>query len=84
MSSAVNFGTPVVALRRRGRQWNVAREVALLLCRELLSVSAAEIAAVFDVAPSGLSMTVRRAHERMENDAKFARTVVELRERLGR
>ena len=71
-------------LRRRGRQGNVAREVALLLCRKLLSVSAAEIAAAFDVAPSGLSMTVRRAHERMENDVEFARTIMELREQLGR
>ena len=54
------------------------------MCRELLSVWAAEIAAALDVAPSGLSMMVRRAHERMENDAEFARTVVELRKRLGR
>ena len=58
--------------------------MALLLCRELLSVPAAEIAAAFDVAPSGLSMTLRRTHDRMENDAEFARTVVELREQLGR
>ena len=29
-------------------------------------------------------MTVRRAHERIENDAEFAQEVVELRERLGR
>ena len=81
---AEKFGTPVAVLRRRGRHGNVAREVALLLCRELLSVSAAEIASVFDVAASGLSMTVRRAHERMESDAEFARTVMELREQLGR
>ena len=62
----------------------MAREVALRLCRELLSVSATEIAATLDVAPSGLSMTVRRAHERRENAAEFAQAVVELRERLGR
>ena len=53
-------------------------------CRTLLSVSAAEIAAALDVAPSGWSLTVRRAHERMQNDAEFAHAVVELRERLGR
>ena len=69
------------------RGWHhssVAREVAWRLCRELLSVSAAEIAAALDVAPSGWSLTVRRAHERMQNDAEFAHAVVELRERLGR
>ncbi len=31
---AEKFGTPVAVLRRRGRPENVAREVALLLCRE--------------------------------------------------
>ena len=57
--------------------------MALLLCRELLSVSAAGIAAAFDVAPSGLSMTVWRTHEWMVNDSEFVHAVVELRERLG-
>ena len=40
----------------------MAREVALRLCRELLSVSAAEIASALDVALNGLSLTVRRAN----------------------
>ena len=57
----------------------MAREVALRLCRELLSVSAAEMAAVLDVAPSSLSMTVRRAHERRQTDAEFTQAVMELR-----
>ena len=77
-------GTQVAELRRRGRQGTVARDGALRLCRELLSVSAAEIAVALDVAPSGWSMTVRRTHERMESDAEFAQAVVELSERLGR
>ena len=81
---AEKFGTPVAVLRRVGRHGNAAREVALLLCRVLLSVAAAETAAALDVTPSGLSMTVRRAHERMESDAEFAQAVAELRERLGR
>ena len=58
------------------RPW-LAR-LALLLCRELLSVSAAETAFALDVAPSGMSMTVRRAYERMENAAEFAQPVAEL------
>ena len=62
----------------------MAREVALRLCRELLSVSAAEIATPLDVSPSGWSITVRRAHERRQTDAEFTQAVVELRERLGR
>ena len=62
----------------------MAREVALRLCRELLIISAAKIAAALEVAPSSLSLTVRRAHERRQTDAEFTQAVVELRERLGR
>ena len=65
------------------RGWHhssVARKVALRLCRKLLSVSAAEMAAALDVSPSGLSLTVRRTHERMQNAAEFAQAVMELRE----
>ncbi len=52
---AEKFGTPVAVLRRRGRPGNVARKLALLLCRELLSVPAASIAAVIVPAPQGLN-----------------------------
>ena len=83
-TNRAGFVQAIAALRRRGQPGNVAREVALRLCRELLSVSAAEIAAALDVAPSGLSLTVRRVHERIKNDAEFAQAVVELRVRLGR
>ena len=83
-TNRAGFVQAIAALRRRRRQGNLAREVAWRLCREWLSVSAAEIAATFDVAPSGLSLTVRHDHERLENAAEFAQAVVKLRQRLGR
>lgn len=81
---AKRFETPAAVIRRRGRHGNMAREVALLLCRELLENPAAELAAIFEVAPSGFSMSVRRARERMESDSEFARIVMELRKQLQR
>ena len=46
----------------------MAREATLRLCRELLSVSAAEIAAALDVAPSGLSIDGAAAYTRAEGE----------------
>lgn len=80
---AERYETLPVVLLRRGRHGNVGREVAILLCRELLNVSAVEIAEAFGLTSSGLSMAVRRAYERMDREPEFARTVMELRERLG-
>ena len=78
------FGTSAVVIQRRGRHGNSARDAAMLLCRELLDVPASQLATVFGVSASGLSMTVQRAGERLQSDAEFARQLLRVREELGR
>ena len=78
------FGTSTAVIQRRGRHGNSARDAAMMLCRELLSVSASELAAVFGVSASGLSMTVTRAGERSRGDDTFAALLLRVREELGR
>lgn len=78
------FATSAAVIGRRGRHGNSARDAAMMLCRELLSVSASELAKVFGVSASGLSMTVQRAGERLRSDDTFAALVLRVREELGR
>lgn len=78
------FGTTVAVIRRRGRHGNAARDAAMLLCRELLTLPASQLATEFGVSASGLSMTVLRATERLEGDAEFASLLLCVREKLGR
>jgi REP-associated tyrosine transposase len=78
------LGTSAVVIQRCGRHGNSAREAAMLLCRELLDVPASHLAAVFGVSPSGLSMAVQRAGERLQSDSEFATQLLHIREELGR
>ena len=78
------LGVPEAVVRRRGRHDNVARLLALLLSRDLLPVSAAELADAFQLSRSGFSTAVNQARERLERDAEFAAHVLALRELWGR
>ncbi|MBC7816439.1 MAG: transposase, partial [Planctomycetaceae bacterium] len=81
---AHEFGTSTAVIRRRGRHGNSARDAAMMLCRELLATPASQLASVFGVSPSGLSMTVQRAGERLQSDDEFARQLLRIRKELGR
>ena len=78
------FGTSAAVIRRRGRHGNSARDAAMMLCRELLGLPALQLASVFGVSASGLSMTVQRAGERLGSDDEFAALMLRVREELGR
>lgn len=82
--AAKTLGASPTVIRCRRRHGNDARQVAILLCRELLALPASQLASAFDVSPSGLSMTVQRAAARVDNDPDFAQQVHRVREELAR
>jgi len=64
----------------RGRQGNHAREIAILLCRELCDAPLEDVARLFGgVSRSAISDTVRRVRERCEADAAFRELVAQTR-----
>ena len=56
----------------------------MLLSRDLLTVSAVELAEAFQLSRSGFSTAVNQARERLERDAEFAAHALALRELWGR
>ncbi|HLQ44908.1 MAG TPA: transposase [Planctomycetaceae bacterium] len=81
---AERYQVPAAVIRRRGRHDNAARLLAALLCRELLTLPAAEIATAFGLSASGFSTALKQARERWEHDANFAAHAHALREMWGR
>jgi len=81
---AAVFGTSSSLIQRPGRHGNLSRDAAMTLCRELIDVPASQLAQAFGVSPSGLSMTVKRTGERLENDVEFAALLRKVREHFGR
>ena len=79
---ARGFGNSVVSLRRRGTHGNEAREVAMLLCRELVNVPASELATSSSLSSSGFATALGRCRERMDSDPAFAIRVARIRAEL--
>ncbi|HUG71206.1 MAG TPA: helix-turn-helix domain-containing protein [Pirellulaceae bacterium] len=76
------FGVSGDELRSRGRHGNIAREVCLLLCRELTSDGVESIGKHFGVTASTVTDSVRRVRERMEKSRQLCGQVDEVRSRL--
>ena len=77
------FETTTDALSARGRHDHVARDAAVLLCREFLSADLAEVSQRFgDVSRSSISEIVKRARIRADSDVGFRNRLEAVRSRL--
>jgi putative transposase len=82
--TAERFGVSADEARQRGRHGNRARDVAVLLAREMLTDSLESLADQFGVVSrSAITETARRARQRLETDDAFRQAVDEIRTRLG-
>jgi hypothetical protein len=81
---AGRLDVPEAVICRRGRHDNPARLLAVLLCRELLTAPATDLAEAFQLSRSGFSTAVKQARERLEQDAEFAAHALALRDMWGR
>jgi putative transposase len=79
---ASEFECTLGELEQPGRHGNVARQVAIYLCREVGQVPLETLSARFAVSRSAITDTVRRFHERMQNSAALGARLAALRQSL--